>query len=778
MVISGQVFTQEVLEKIRATVASEPAITRRALSLRVCQWLDWNAPNGKAKEMSCRTALLQLHRQGLISLPERCRSDFFAPQKEKPPIELPPIEPVCCSLQRLGGVELERIDSRYRKASQLWKALMETYHYLGAGPLCGAQMRYLIHSPDHGYLGALAFSAAAWRVAARDRWIGWSEAARRQHLNKVVCNSRFLILPQVQVANLASHVLSLCARRIEDDWRERYGFAPLLLESFVQADRFAGTCYKAANWHYVGTTRGRGRQDRNRSRAVAPKDVYVLPLRKNAAARLCGESAPSMIHSGLKQSAGSAAGSWAEQELGAADFGDRRLSQRLVAIADDFYSRPQASVPQACQSRARTKAAYRFFDHPETSMDSVLQSHYQSTIERVAQEKIVLAVQDTTALDYSAHPATEQLGPIAFKANGRIGLLVHDTLALNLEGTPLGLLDVQCWARDFNDIGKKKRRHRLPIEQKESYKWLSSFSRLIEAQKRCPDTTLVSVGDREADIYELFALALKQPDGPKVLVRAMHNRVLAKSQGHLWSMMAQQPVAGIQELSVPRRTSRPARIARMQVRFAPVSLKPPGGKARLPQLPIWAVHAKEAEPPEKGQPLEWMLLTTAEVATVEQALETLRWYTLRWGIEVYHRTLKSGCKIEERQLGHADRIEACLAIDMVVAWRIYHLTQLGREVPDVPCSVFFEEAQWKALSVYINRNPIPPQQPPSLREATRMVASLGGFLGRKGDGQPGTKSLWIGLQRLDDLTEMWKVMHAQYGPYLREPPVSSDPGYG
>lgn len=776
MVISGQVFTQEVLEKIRVTVAAEPTITRRALSLRVCKWLDWNSPNGKPKEMSCRTALLQLDRQGLVSLPKCCRSDFFASKKEKQAHALPTIAPVCCSLRQLGGVELERIDSRYRKASHLWKALMETYHDLGAGPLCGAQMRYLIHSPVHGCLGALAFSAAAWRLAPRDRWIGWSDTARRQHLDKVVCNSRFLILPQVQVANLASHVLSLCARRIEDDWRQRYGFAPLLLETFVQADRFAGTCYKAANWRYVGTTSGRGRQDRQHCAAVAPKDVYVLPLRKNAVKRLCGESLPIMIQP--RQPKAAATGSWAEQELGGADFGDHRLTRRLVSIAGDFYARPQANVPQACQSRAKTKAAYRFFDHPQTTMDSVLQPHYESTAARVAQENIVLAVQDTTALDYSAHPATEQLGPIAFKANGRIGLLVHDTMAFNLEGTPLGLLDVQCWARDFDDIGKKKRRHQLPIEQKESHKWLTSFTRLIEVQKRCSDTTLVSVGDREADIYELFALALKQPGGPKVLVRAIHNRRLAKNQGHLWSMMAQQPVAGIQEIHVPRRTSRPARIARMQVRFAKVTVRPPADKAKLPQLTIWAVYATESDPPDKGKALEWMLLTTAAVDTVEQAMQRLQWYTLRWGIEVYHRTLKSGCKIEERQLGHADRIEACLAVDMVVAWRIYHLTKLGREVPDVPCSVFFEEAQWKALSVYINRNPIPPQQPPSLREATRMVASLGGFLGRKCDGEPGTKSLWIGLQRLDDLTEMWKVLYAQYGPHLREPPVSSDPGYG
>ena len=153
-----------------------------------------------------------------------------------------------------------------------------------------------------------------------------------------------------------------------------------------------------------------------------------------------------------------------------------------------------------------------------------------------------------------------------------------------------------------------------------------------------------------------------------------------------------------------------------------------------------------------------MLLTTVETTTFEAACERIAWYTRRWGIEIYHRTLKSGCKIEERQLGHADRIESCLAIDMVVAWRIFHLAKLGREVPDVPCTVFFEDAEWKALLAYIKQDPVPPPEPPPLREAVRMVATLGGFLGRKCDGEPGTKSLWLGLQRLDDMTAMWKVL--------------------
>ena len=171
-----------------------------------------------------------------------------------------------------------------------------------------------------------------------------------------------------------------------------------------------------------------------------------------------------------------------------------------------------------------------------------------------------------------------------------------------------------------------------------------------------------------------------------------------------------------------------------------------------------------------------MLLTTWPVAEFDQAVEKLGWYAKRWGIEVYHRTLKSGCKIEERQLGQADRIEACLAVDLVVAWRIHYLTKLGRDTPDVPCTVYFEETEWKALVAYIKQDPVPPDKPPTLREATRMVAGLGGFLGRKSDGDPGTKSLWIGLQRLDDLAGMWRVLMA-YTQSNRKP-SDAKPTYG
>jgi len=201
-----------------------------------------------------------------------------------------------------------------------------------------------------------------------------------------------------------------------------------------------------------------------------------------------------------------------------------------------------------------------------------------------------------------------------------------------------------------------------------------------------------------------------------------------------------------------------------------VELKAPAGKQVKGNIKVWAILAQEENAPESVTPLKWMLLTTIPVNTFEESVEKLQWYTKRWGIEVYHKTLKSGCQIEQRQLGNADRIEACLAIDMVVAWRIYYLTKLGREVPDVPCTVFFEEAEWKALVAYKTKSPIAPSNPPSLREAVRMVASLGGFLGRKGDGEPGTKTLWLGIQRLDDMTAMWKVFVTELTPHSLSPP--------
>lgn len=752
----GHSLAPELLQEIEQMGLT---CSRRQLARHLCQKMNWRGPSGRFQEMKARKLLAQWTRSGQIRLPPAGPAPLKARPLPGPSNrDLPPLK---CSLDELGAIEIVLVPGGRSKLSADWNQLLDDFHYLGRGPLCGDQLRYLVRC-SKGVLGALSFSAAARQLAGRDQWIGWSRAAQRENLHLIVNNSRFLIPPQVEVSNLASHVLGRVLQRLADDWQDRYGYGPVLVETFVQQGRFKGVSYQAANWQAVGLTTGRGRQDRDhRAGEGSKKVIWVYPLQRNF--RQVLEQPPD--HPRLPVPAPPPAppptpppADWAEEEFGGDALQEARLQRRLCTLARDFYARPGAQLPQACGSRAKTKAAYRFLSHPRASMAVLLQSHYQATAQRAASEAVVLAVQDTTSLNYSAHPATEMLGPIGSRADGAVGMFVHSTLAFNTAGTPLGLLDVQSWVRDPEDFGKRHQRYELPFEAKESVRWLRSLEAVSAVQTRCPNTRFVGVGDREADIYELFVWAQEQPGRPALLIRAERDRLLSQDQGHLWEKVSAAPLAGTLDLRVPRREGQPARQAVLEVRCQGAELKPPKRKGGLPKVQMWAVLAREANPPPGIKPVEWMLLSTLPVENFEAAVEKLRWYAGRWGIEVFHRVLKSGCKIESRQLAGADRLESCLAIDMVVAWRIFHLTKLGREMPEVPCTVYFEEHEWKALVAYVSQKADPPPQPPSLREAVRMTASLGGFLGRKSDGEPGTQTLWLGLQRLDDLAAMYLVM--------------------
>jgi len=767
--ISGRLLDEALLKELQQLA---PSCSRRQLAQRLCKGAGWLTPAGRLALMSARKALAQLTRHGLLPAAAPCpiRSARAAvPQS---------YQVISTSLEQLGPLELVLVKPR-SEASRSWRSLLQSFHYLGAGPLCGAQLRYLVLSAQ-GPVAALSFSAAALKLGPRDQWVGWSTEARRQNLHLVVNNSRFLIPPHVQVPNLASHVLSLALGRLQSDWQARYGYRPLLVESFVEVERFHGGSYRAANFQAIGLTQGRGRQDRAHQRRHPRKVIWVFALERDFRQRLQKLDGPcrlAALPGPRPKPPPPPPVDWAEEEFGRARLPDRRLVARCCDVARAFYARPQANLPEACGSRIRTKATYRFFENPRVTMSGVLQSHYEATVRRMAGQTLVLAAQDTTSLDYSTHPASEMLGPITTQ-EGVIGMLVHSTLAFTAEGTPLGLLDVQSWTRDPAERGKRHQRHELPLEAKESVRWLRSLQALERMQKDCPGVRLVSMGDREADIYELFAWATERENRPALLVRAERKRLLQDGQGDLWAHVSAQPVAGELEVKVPRRTSRPSRVARLEVRFAEVTLKAPQRKAALGAVRLWAVLAREAPQPGVAKPIEWMLLSTVPVENLEQAIEKLRWYTMRWGIEVFHRVLKRGCKIETRQLAGADRLEACLAIDMVVAWRIFYLSKLGRETPEVPCTVYFEDHEWKALMVYATRKPLPASAP-SLRQALRMTAQLGGFLGRKGDGEPGTETLWRGLQRLDDIAEMYLVMQGgAFAVRSTEPPVSSNKDYG
>jgi len=274
--LCGRPLSAADMETIRREVHLADPPIRSEIARRVCRALEWTNTLGQPKLMSCRVGLLRLHRSGLIELPAPTGSNGNGRPLRHEPKQWPEAVPLDGSAGRLCGLRLSPVTDK--QTSRLWNGLIDRYHYLGYTPLPGAQIRYLIEY-DQGLLGALGFGAAAWKVAARDRWIGWEAAVREAHLGRVLNNARFLLLPWVRVRNLASKVLALSARQVADDFAVRYGERPVLLETFVEIPRFRGSCYRAANWRYLGETTGRGKGDRTHRAVLPRKAVYVHPLR-------------------------------------------------------------------------------------------------------------------------------------------------------------------------------------------------------------------------------------------------------------------------------------------------------------------------------------------------------------------------------------------------------------------------------------------------------------------------------------------------------------------
>ncbi|MCP5065936.1 MAG: DUF4338 domain-containing protein [bacterium] len=282
--VCGRSFSAEDLETVRRIIADESAPCRAEIARRVCREFDWVNEGGDLKAMSCRVALLRLQERGFLQLPAPLRRNGNG-KPYRPTQEIaPPPAGIVGSAGEVSGLRLRAVDSR--TDSKLWNEAIARFHYLGYTPLSGAQQRYLVQSDD-GILGAIGFGASAWKVAARDRWIGWTSQQRQSSLHRVVNNARFLLLPWVRVKNLASRVLSMSAQRLARDWQQRYGYQPVLLETFVEQPRFSGTCYRAANWIYVGDTQGRGKLDRYWERALPIKSVYLYPLVRDSRRKLC-----------------------------------------------------------------------------------------------------------------------------------------------------------------------------------------------------------------------------------------------------------------------------------------------------------------------------------------------------------------------------------------------------------------------------------------------------------------------------------------------------------
>ena len=454
-------------------------------------------------------------------------------------------------------------------------------------------------------------------------------------------------------------------------------------------------------------------------------------------------------------------GSWAEDELGEVDLADKRLQMRCQKLADELGQQPGAPINQACEDWSNTKAAYRFFDNPKVSPAKILEAHRQRTLERIKLHELVLAVQDTTYLNYTDHPQTEGLGEIGNKQQKQRGIGLHSTLAVTPHGQPLGFLTQHFWMRPIGGAAHTSTANLgLPIEDKESYRWVQAFQKVIELTPK--GVQVVTVCDREGDIYEMFVLAQEQEAG--LLVRAKENRRLEKETQLLWSKVQTQASAGELTVDLPSNGNRPARQATVSVRFCAIRLRPPQRPSakNLPSVSLTAVWVQEEHPPSQVQePIEWLLLTNTSLENFAQALQVIQWYGCRWQIEVFHRILKSGCRVEECRLQTATRLQNYLALMCVVAWRLLWLTYIGRTQPLSPCTTILTTTEWQALYAHIHHTATLPQAPPTTQQVIRWIAQLGGFLGRKADAEPGTLVLWRGWQRLQDIASAWTLVFQQ-----------------
>jgi hypothetical protein len=778
--IAGRWVSVQVLARLTARTLSESPPTRRSLVDDFCRATNWRDRKGRLCLASANIALNRLEKRELVRLPPP------APRQARrhPRRLLDDGKPLPPAPSAVGQISLQLIEDQHDADHLLWNRLIIREHPLKGAPLVGAQLRYLIRS-EEGIIGAFGVGPPSYYLECRDQWIGWDGPTRQANLYQVIGLSRFLIRPGVRCANLASRCYRSFLQRVSLDWQERYGSKPVLIETFVDRSTHTGTSLSAANWRRLGQSGGRGRSSPStRVRSKTLKDVWVYELRPKARQSLLHRPVSLVVPRSIFQ--GLTTDSWTEQELDGLDLGDVRLENRFTLMLASRWKSPERSFYRSFGSAAAGKAAYRLIESPqaEVCFQSLLTPHEQQTQRRMAAESLVVLPQDTTAISYNSLQKTKGLGPVGDNRNPGRGLWLHSMQAFRPDGIPLGCPWAKLWARA--NESDTDRRNEQSVCEKESVRWIEAYQSAARLAHSMPQTHLIVCGDRESDIFELFDQTELRPSNLHLLVRAQHDRLL--TDGHkLWQELSERPVAGTMQVRVPRRANRPPRMATLEVRWAPIEVAAPRVALKKSWLPIrlYAVIARELNPPPGVEAIEWVLVTDWKVDSLKMAVRMIKWYGLRWGIECWHQVLKDVCKIEKRQMESATALERSLVLDMIVAWRALLLCRLGKEHPALPASLYYSAEELAVLEDYKKKIPQhaqsvvsdPAEEQPSSQkleshsascasgqahptrtsansssltffQANLLTAMLAGFWGRKGDGHPGPKVLAQGLMIL------------------------------
>jgi hypothetical protein len=464
---------------------------------------------------------------------------------------------------------------------------------------------------------------------------------------------------------------------------------------------------------------------------------------------------------------------WINRETADNSFQDARLRRRFRMLLERLWSGVGQTIPFACQDWANTKGAYRFLSNERVSEQDILGGHFQASGERFrATEGPILVLQDTTTFSYQRE-RPELIGYTGKTSiqRGRHGLqqpltqcgiLMHSSLAVTAEGLPLGLTAIKFWTRtQFKGCTALKRKvnpTRMPIEEKESYRWLENLRQstaLLGEPERC-----VHIGDRESDIYELFCEA--HDLGTHFLVRTCVDRLAGDGEHTIADEMAEAKVKGLHRVELRDSKGRPDE-AFLEIRYRRITVLPPLYKQRrYPELRLTVIHAQERTAPAGRPPIEWKLITDLSVKSRAEAIEKLDWYAMRWKIETFHKILKSGCKAEESKLRTADRLANLISVFCILSWRIFWLTMLNRCAAHAPAQLAVTQTEIELLDRVVKDTPRTAQAPPLLRSLIKL-AQLGGYLARASDPPPGNTVMWRGMRRLIDIQLGYELAQDECG---------------
>ena len=445
-----------------------------------------------------------------------------------------------------------------------------------------------------------------------------------------------------------------------------------------------------------------------------------------------------------------------------AEFNDQRLNKRGNLMMEEMGNNPGQAFPKLFCSSGQTKAAYSYISNVKVTYEEITKCICRATVRGLIDHAVILMIQDTTTLSFPALECFEDELGYVNDSNKVCGIFVHSTLAVTASGIVLGPTSLSIDTRDAKPDTETKVYRKIPIEEKESRKWPDAIrysNQLISEELPVNERPrIIHIADREADVLETFQEFTAAGDG--AVIRCMHNRVVGKTQEgneRLFEKLGGSPLLGVLKLEIPAGPGRKARIAKLEVRSCVAEFF-----RRIPRsdkVSCSIVEIKEYDAPEGAEPIVWRLWTTEPCGNVEECRQVMELYTKRWRIEEYHRVLKGGCRIEKARLKKFKRMQKLVALYCNIAARVVRLRDISRVTPDAPCTIILAEPQWRALSIkFLKRKYNPKSSPPTVKQATLWIGSLGGHLNRKGDGMPGIKTIWQGIRDLDILTEMYLIM--------------------